>query len=62
MSTFYINVKTIVDSQHLPKLQKEVSDWEQKFKAFEAIEDLRKKIGNLKDEMAWAVVSEKEKV
>ena len=46
----------------LPKLEKEVLDWEQKFKSLTAIDDLKKKIDRLKEDMAWAFVSEKEKV
>ncbi|XP_063412399.1 structural maintenance of chromosomes protein 6-like isoform X3 [Mytilus trossulus] len=47
--------------QMLPKLEKEVLDWEQKFKSLTAIDDLKKKIDRLKEDMAWAFVSEKEK-
>lgn len=46
----------------LPKLGETVLEWEQKFKSLTAIDDLRKKIDRLKEEMAWAFVIEKEKV
>ena len=46
----------------LPKLEKEVLEWEQKFKSLTAIDDLKRKIDKLKEEMAWAFVIEKEKV
>ncbi|CAC5418017.1 SMC6 [Mytilus coruscus] len=45
----------------LPKLEKEVLEWEQKFKSLTAIDDLKKKIDRLKEDMAWAFVIEKEK-
>ena len=37
-------------------------EWEQKYKALASLEDLKKKVQRLKDEMAWALISEKEKV
>ena len=48
--------------QTMPSLQKEVQEWEQKFKSFQGIEDLRKQVESLKKEMAWAIIYEKEKV
>jgi hypothetical protein len=48
--------------QSLPKLEAEVIDWEQKFKALEALDSLKEKVKRLKNEMAWAFVTEKEKV
>ncbi|KAK3592068.1 hypothetical protein CHS0354_019324 [Potamilus streckersoni] len=55
--------KVIIEGkiQTLPKLEKEVLQWEQKFKALNAIDNLREKTKRLKDEMAWAFVIEKEK-
>ncbi|XP_052075729.1 structural maintenance of chromosomes protein 6-like isoform X4 [Mytilus californianus] len=47
--------------QMLPKLEKEVLEWEQKFKSLTAIDDLKRKIDRLKEDMAWAFVIEKEK-
>ena len=49
-------------TQTLPKLEKEVLDWEQKYKSLTAIDDLRKKMAALKNELAWAWVIDKEKV
>lgn len=48
--------------QTVPVLKQNVADLEGKFKAFDAIEDLREKIKDLKNEMAWAIVAEREKV
>ncbi|XP_041357126.1 structural maintenance of chromosomes protein 6-like isoform X2 [Gigantopelta aegis] len=45
----------------LPSLEREVLEWEQKFKALDALEELRDKVKKLKHEMAWAFVCEKEK-
>ena len=46
----------------LPSLEREVLEWEQKFKALDALDELRDKVVKLKHEMAWAFVCEKEKV
>ena len=48
--------------QTLPKLEKEVFDWEQKYKSLTAIDELKNKVKQLKNELAWAWVIEKEKV
>ena len=55
--------KNIIErkEQMLPKLEKEVLEWEQKYKSLTAIDDLKKKIDKLKEEMAWAFVIDKEK-
>ncbi|XP_045158887.2 structural maintenance of chromosomes protein 6-like isoform X2 [Mercenaria mercenaria] len=50
-----------VKMQTLPKLEKEVLDWEQKYKSLTAIKELENKTKRLKEEMAWALVIEKEK-
>ncbi|KAK6188575.1 hypothetical protein SNE40_004723 [Patella caerulea] len=45
----------------LPYLEKEVLKWEQKFKAFHALDKLKDKEKQLKKELAWSIVSEKER-
>ncbi|OWF41408.1 Structural maintenance of chromosomes protein 6 [Mizuhopecten yessoensis] len=47
--------------QSLPILEREVLDWEQKYKSLTAIKELQNKIKELKDSMAWAFVMEKER-
>ncbi|XP_060083255.1 structural maintenance of chromosomes protein 6-like [Ylistrum balloti] len=47
--------------QSLPILEKEVLDWERKYKSLTAIKELQNKIKELKDSMAWAFVMEKER-
>lgn len=46
----------------MPILEKEVLEWEQKYKSLTAIKELQNKIKFLKDNMAWAFVIEKERV
>ena len=58
----FIQVQIYVFFKMLPKLEKEVLEWEQKYKSLTAIDDLKKKIDKLKEEMAWAFVIDKEKV
>ena len=41
----------------MPKLEKEVRDWEHKFKAMDAIKDAKSKVKALKNEMAWSYVN-----
>lgn len=48
--------------QSLPEMKKQVFSLEQKLKMFQGIDELRRKLEGLKDEMAWAAISEKEKV
>ena len=48
--------------QTLPDLEKEVFEWEQKYKAIDSLDNLRQKITHLKNEIAWALIHEKEKV
>ncbi|XP_067678031.1 structural maintenance of chromosomes protein 6-like isoform X2 [Haliotis asinina] len=45
----------------LPVLEKEVLEWEHKFKSLDAIDELKKKVKNLKNEMAWSLVAAKER-
>ena len=45
----------------MPLLKKEVLEWEQKYKALSSIEELRKKVQRLKEELAWSHVVAKEK-
>ncbi|XP_064625837.1 structural maintenance of chromosomes protein 6-like isoform X2 [Lineus longissimus] len=45
----------------IPQLEKEVQEWQQKFKAVLGLDELRKKVEELKKEMAWALVANKEK-
>ncbi|KAL4235898.1 Structural maintenance of chromosomes protein 6 [Mactra antiquata] len=47
--------------QTLPKLEKDVLELAQKFKALTAINDLAEKMSKLKQELAWSFVIEKEK-
>ncbi|KAJ8311272.1 hypothetical protein KUTeg_011176 [Tegillarca granosa] len=55
--------KDIIERKELilPKLEKEVLDWEQKFKALDCLDNLQEKVRKLKNEMAWSCVIEKEK-
>ena len=46
----------------MPQMQAEVKQWEQKYKALMSLDDLRKKVDKLKQEMAWSQVYEFEKV
>ena len=46
----------------MPELEKEVKQWKAKLKSFDAIEDLRHKLTDLKNDMAWAIVIGKGKV
>lgn len=46
----------------LPDLEKEVSEWEKRYRAVKSLDSLRDKIDKLKDEMAWAQVIEVEQV
>ena len=48
--------------QSFPALESEVKEWEKKYKAFSALENQKEKIKNLKSEMAWSLVIEKESV
>lgn len=41
----------------LPELEKEVISKEQKFRDLATLQELKKKINNLKGELAWAHVS-----
>lgn len=43
-------------------LEKEVLQWEQKFKSLTAVDDLKDKIQRLRNELAWSLVIQKEKV
>ncbi|KAL5021926.1 hypothetical protein ScPMuIL_001081, partial [Solemya velum] len=47
--------------QTLPHLEEEVLEWEQKFKALDALDELKTKVQQLKEEMAWSFVIEKER-
>ena len=51
-----------IQLQTLPTLQQEVMEWEQKFKSLQSLDSLRTKVDQLKNEMAWALVHEREKV
>ncbi len=46
----------------LPNLEREVFEWEEKYKALTSIEDLKEKVDKLKEELIWAVICEREKV
>lgn len=46
--------------ESFPALESEVKEWEKKYKAFTALENQKDKIKNLKSEMAWSLVIEKE--
>lgn len=46
--------------ESFPALESEVKEWEKKYKAFSALENQKEKIKNLKSEMAWSLVIEKE--
>jgi len=48
--------------QMMPALEKEVLAWERKYRALTAVDDLREKVKRLNNELAWALVAEKEKV
>ncbi|XP_074643898.1 structural maintenance of chromosomes protein 6-like isoform X2 [Tubulanus polymorphus] len=45
----------------LPELEREVEDWEQKFRAICSLDDLKLKVDQLRNEVAWALVHAKEK-
>ncbi|XP_048256019.1 structural maintenance of chromosomes protein 6-like isoform X1 [Haliotis rufescens] len=45
----------------LPTLEKEVLEWEHKFKSLDAIDELKKNVKHLKNEMAWSLVAAKER-
>ncbi|ESP03334.1 hypothetical protein LOTGIDRAFT_137540, partial [Lottia gigantea] len=45
----------------LPILEKEVLKWEQRFKAFNALDMLKERVKQLKNELAWSIVCDKEK-
>lgn len=47
--------------QTLDKMRKEVRIWQSKFKNLAALSDLKIKVTNLKNEMAWALVAERER-
>ncbi|XP_022314343.2 structural maintenance of chromosomes protein 6-like isoform X1 [Crassostrea virginica] len=47
--------------QTLPTLEKEVLDWEQKFKSLTALDDLKTKMEQRKKELAWAFVISRER-
>ncbi|KAK2167667.1 hypothetical protein LSH36_25g01011 [Paralvinella palmiformis] len=47
--------------QTLPTLEKEVSEWEHKYKALTSLKNLQSRMEKLKDELIWALVSEQEK-
>ena len=46
----------------LPKLEKEVFEWENKYKAMEAIKRSKEKVKALKNELAWSYVHAAEEV
>ncbi len=48
--------------QTLPTIEKEVFEWQQKYKALQGLEDLKEKVEKLKREMAWAHILVREKV
>ena len=48
--------------QTLCKMNKEVKVWQSKFKNLAALSDLKIKVTKLKNELAWALVAEKERV
>ena len=43
--------------QVLPALEKEVREWEQKFRVMDAIKNAKDKLKRLKQEMAWSYVN-----
>eukprot|EP00105_Crassostrea_gigas_P004900 XP_011418269.1 PREDICTED: structural maintenance of chromosomes protein 6 isoform X1 [Crassostrea gigas] len=47
--------------QTLPTLEKEVLDWEQKFKSLTALDELKGKMEKRKQELAWAFVISRER-
>ena len=49
-------------SQLVPDLKRDVKHWQDRVKSFDAIEDLRKKVDELKFDMAGAIVANEEKV
>ena len=42
----------------MPHLEAELKVWEKKAKAFNSIDDLRKKVNTLKNELVWTLVSQ----
>ena len=48
--------------QTLPTLEKEVTEWEHKYKALSSLKNLQNKLEKLKEEFIWALISEQEKV
>ena len=42
----------------LPHLEAELKTWEKKAKAFASIDDLKTKVGNLKNELVWTLVTQ----
>lgn len=43
-------------------MEKDLLHWRQKFEACESLDTLKDKIFNLKQELAWAIIGEKERV
>ncbi len=52
----------LINFQMLPKLEKEVFEWENKYKAMEAIKRSKEKVKALKNELAWSYVHAAEEV
>ena len=42
----------------LPHLESELKVWEKKAKAFTAVDDLKAKVNNLKNELVWTLVAQ----
>ncbi|ELU03571.1 hypothetical protein CAPTEDRAFT_218959 [Capitella teleta] len=46
----------------LPRLEKDVEEWERRMKMFQGIDELREKTQRLKNELAWALIQKHETV